>query len=84
MNEIVENTGLTKGNTQNIVDAIMGTITDALEDGEKVMLAGFGVFDVAQRKAREGRDPRTGEKIQIPAKRVPKTIFPPIQELKQG
>ncbi|MCL0040381.1 HU family DNA-binding protein, partial [Thermodesulfovibrionales bacterium] len=47
-------------------------VKDALTDGQKVTLVGFGTFSVFERKARKGRNPRTGEEIEIPAAKVPK------------
>ncbi len=64
--------GLSKRETQKVIDAIIGTIGDTLAAGEKVTLVGFGTFGVRQRKARTGRNPQTGATIQIPAKKVPK------------
>lgn len=55
-----------------MADAFTETIADTLSKGEKVTLVGFGSFQVMERKAREGRNPQTGEKLQIPAKKVPK------------
>ena len=52
--------------------AVISVITDSLARGEKVTLVGFGTFRVASRKARTGRNPQTGETVQIPAKKVPK------------
>jgi len=67
-------TGLTKKASREAVDAITSVITDALAREEKVTLVGFGTFQVMERRARKGRNPRTGEEIQIPAKRVPKFV----------
>jgi len=53
------------------VDAILGSIKGALKKGEAVTLVGFGTFKVAKRKARIGRNPKTGKTINIPAKKVP-------------
>ncbi len=66
--------GLSKRETQKVIDAIIGTIGDTLAAGEKVTLVGFGTFGVRQRMARTGRNPQTGEALQIPAKKVPKFI----------
>ena len=57
---------------ENIVDAILGEIADALARGERVELRGFGAFSTKQRLARTGRNPRTGATIQIKAMKVPK------------
>jgi len=72
--EVADQTGLTKKASREAVDAITSVITDALAREEKVTLVGFGTFQVMERKARKGRNPRTGEEIQIPAKRVPKFV----------
>ena len=64
--------GLTKKETNNVVDAITSVITDSLARNERVTLVGFGTFQVRQRKARRGVNPQTRETIQIPAKKVPK------------
>ncbi len=64
--------GLTKKDVNNVVDAVTSAITDSLACGEKVTLVGFGTFRVQKRKARQGVNPQTGEKISIPAKDVPK------------
>ncbi len=71
--QVVSNeTGITKKDAGNVVNAITESIADALSNGEKVTLVGFGTFQVIEKKARRGRNPQTGEKIQIPAKKVPK------------
>ena len=72
VNEVSGEVGLSKRETQKVVDAIIGTIGDTLATGEKVTLVGFGTFQVTKKKARRGVNPRTGESIQIPAKKVPK------------
>ena len=61
-----------KAEAAKAVDAVLDSITRALKDGDDVRLVGFGTFSAAQRKAREGRNPRTGETIQIPASIQPK------------
>jgi DNA-binding protein HU-beta len=63
---------LNKRDAQEAVDAVLETIEDALKRGSDVSFSGFGKFSVSQRSAREGRNPATGEKIQIAASRVPK------------
>jgi len=72
ISEVSEKVGITKKEIGNIVDAIMEAIKKALSRGEKVTLVGFGTFQVMERKARRGRNPQTGEEIQIPAKKVSK------------
>lgn len=71
---VISETGLTKGTSRRLVSGITDAITDALARGEKVTLVGFGTFQVANRKGRAGRNPRTGQAIQIPDKKVPKFI----------
>lgn len=64
------------------VDAVLDAITSSLKKGQAVTLVGFGTFKVAKRKARTGRNPRTGEKIKISAKKVP--VFKAGSELKKA
>ncbi len=68
---VATKTGLSKKDASAALDAILDGITGALKKGEKVTLVGFGTFTVRRRKAREGRNPQTGEKIKIPARKVP-------------
>ena len=70
--EVSAETGLTKAASGRVVSGITDAITDALARGEKISLVGFGTFRVAERKARRGRNPQTGETVQIPAKKAPK------------
>lgn len=65
-------TGLSKADTTKAVDGVIEAVTSSLRDGTEVRLVGFGTFSVAHRKATTGRNPRTGEKIQIPASNQPK------------
>lgn len=74
-------TGLTKADAAKAVDAVFGSITKSLKKGNEVRLVGFGTFKVAKRKATTGRNPRTGEPIQIPASKQPK--FTPGKALKE-
>lgn len=71
INAVAAKTGLTKKDSEKAVSAVFGTIADTLKDGEKVSLVGFGTFDVKTRAAREGINPRTKEKIQIAASKLP-------------
>ena len=64
----------TKKEAQAAVDCIIETITNALKNHEAVQLIGFGTFKVAERKARKGRNPQTGEEIDIAASKVPKFV----------
>jgi len=63
---------LSKSDTQKAVDAVFDEISGALRNGSEVRVVGFGTFSVATRKASQGRNPRTGERISIPASRQPK------------
>ena len=74
-------TGLTKKDIGAVVDSTIGSITQALVKCEKVSLVGFGTFQVSHRNARTGKNPQTGEKIEIPARKVPK--FTPGKGLKE-
>lgn len=64
--------GCSKKQTEECLDAVLDNITQALQKGDKVVFTGFGAFVVSDRKARQGVNPKTGAKIQIPAMRVPK------------
>ena len=66
-----ESAGLTKKDTERVLNAALNAITTSLEKGEKVQLSGFGTFEAKEREARIGRNPRTKETIQIPATRLP-------------
>jgi len=70
--EVSAETRLTKAASGKVVSGMTDAITDALARGERVTLVGFGTFRVASRKARAGRNPQTGEIVQIPAKKAPK------------
>ena len=69
---VAETSGLSKKDATTAVDAVIKSIEDALKSGEDVTFTGFGKFHVAGRGAREGRNPRTGETMQIAASRVPR------------
>jgi DNA-binding protein HU-beta len=68
---IAEKSGLSKKDSEKALGATICAITCALEKGDKVQLVGFGIFDVKNRAARTGHNPKTKEPIQIPASRVP-------------
>ena len=68
---VAEKTGMSKKDSEKAVNAAFDSITEALVAGEKVQLVGFGAFEVKERNARVGRNPRTKEEIEIPASRVP-------------
>ena len=67
---VAEKTGMSKKDSEKSVNAAFDTITEALAAGDKVQLVGFGAFEVKERGARIGRNPKTKEEIEIPASRV--------------
>ena len=69
---MAEKTGLTKKDSEKAVKAFTEIVAEELKKGEKVQLVGFGTFEVSERAAREGRNPRTGETMPIEASRTPK------------
>jgi integration host factor subunit beta len=71
---------LTKKHSETIVDTVFQSIVDALQRGEKIELRGFGSFRLRQRQSRKGRNPKTGDKVDVPPKQVP--YFKPGKELK--
>lgn len=82
VNAVSSKSGLSKSDGTNAVQSMLDAITEALKDGNEVRLTGFGTFSVAHRKASEGRNPRTGQPIQIAASNQPK--FKPGKELKSA
>lgn len=62
---------ISKADASRAVDAVVDSITNALKKGDKVSLVGFGVFSVRKRAARQGRNPKTGQSIKIPAGKTP-------------
>ncbi|XKT74668.1 MAG: HU family DNA-binding protein [Patescibacteria group bacterium UBA2163] len=81
-NKVHEIVGGTKTQSEQVVDTLVDTIIDTLKQGDEVSIAGFGIFSTKMRPARMGRNPRTGESIQVPAMRVPK--FRPAKALKEA
>jgi DNA-binding protein HU-beta len=72
ISSVAEAAGLSKADAAQAVDGVFNTITKTLAKGGEVRFVGFGTFSVANRAASEGRNPRTGEKIKIPASKQPK------------
>jgi DNA-binding protein HU-beta len=68
---VADDTGLSKADATRAVDAVISAVTKALKSDQQVSLVGFGTFAVKKRAARQGRNPRTGETIQISASNVP-------------
>ena len=71
INVVAEEAKVSKKDTEAVVAATINAITEALKSGDKVQLIGFGTFEVRERAAKEGRNPKTGEKIAIAAAKVP-------------
>ncbi|MGN0363116.1 MAG: HU family DNA-binding protein [Bilifractor sp.] len=70
--EIAKKTELSKKDSEKALGAFIDTVAEALKNGDKVQLVGFGTFEVSERAARSGRNPQTGETIEISASRSPK------------
>jgi DNA-binding protein HU-beta len=71
INSIASKSGLNKKNSEAALNAFVGSVEDALKGGEKVVLVGFGTFEVRARAARKGRNPQTKKEITIPASKAP-------------
>ena len=72
ISKVHETLGTSKADAERAVDSVIENIVNSLKDGEEVSIAGLGIFSAKMRAAREARNPRTGEKIQVAAMRVPK------------
>ena len=72
INKVHEVLDCTKADAERAVDTVFDSIESAMKDGDQVSIAGFGIFEAKMRAAREARNPRTGETVQVPAMRVPK------------
>jgi DNA-binding protein HU-beta len=82
VNAVSEQTQLSKKDVTKTVDAVFDAISQSLQQGDKVQLIGFGNFEVRERAARKGRNPQTGEEIEIAASKVP--AFKPGKALKDS
>ncbi|MGP7818663.1 HU family DNA-binding protein [Niallia sp. 01092] len=82
INAVAAQTELTKKDVSKTIDSLFETISTTLAKEEKIQLIGFGTFEVRDRAARTGRNPQTGEEIQIAASKVP--AFKPGKELKEA
>lgn len=71
VDRVAAKTGLTKKDVGRAVDAVFEAVTEALSGGERVQIVGFGTFEVRQRAARRGRNPQTGQDIEIAARKIP-------------
>ncbi|GBE37046.1 DNA-binding protein HU-beta [bacterium BMS3Bbin07] len=74
IDKVASDAGLSKADAGKALDAVLDNIKKSLKKNQKVTLVGFGTFSVTKRKARKGRNPRTGEEIKIAAAKVPKFI----------
>ena len=72
VNAVAERTGMGRSQAGEALDAALEAITESLKKGEEVKIVGFGTFVVGNRAAGEARNPRTGEKVQVPASKTPK------------
>ena len=77
---VTQSAGLTKKDTERVINAAIDAITASLTAGDKVQISGFGTFEVKEREARIGRNPHTREAVEIPATKVP--AFKPSKALK--
>jgi len=82
ISKVAESTDLSKKDATKAVEAVFEAISDALQGGDKVQLVGFGNFEVRERSARKGRNPQTGEEIDIAASKIP--AFKPGKALRDG
>jgi integration host factor subunit beta len=78
--EVLRVTELPRKESESIVETIFDSIIESLQKGDKIEIRGFGSFRTRQRRGRTGRNPKTGEKVDVPAKRIP--FFKPSKELK--
>ncbi len=81
IDEVARNSDLSKKDAEVIVQAVLDSIVESLKNGGKVELRGFGSFRLRERASRQGRNPKTGEKVFVPAKKVP--YFKPGKDLKE-
>lgn len=81
VDEVARSTELTKKHAEIIVNTVFESIVDSLKAGEKIELRGFGSFRIRKRGARIGRNPKTGDKVKVPAKRIP--YFKPGKDLRE-
>ena len=70
VNRVAQQTGMSRKDAIEALEIFLGAVKDTLKDGDKISLVGFGTFYVKHKKARNGRNPRTGERIQIPPKMI--------------
>jgi integration host factor subunit beta len=81
VDEVAKSTQLTKKHAEIIVNTVFDSIVQSLREGEKIELRGFGSFRIRRRGARIGRNPKTGDRVEVPPKRIP--YFKPGKELRE-
>ncbi len=81
VDKITKDSGMTKVEVTKVINSFIDAVKDALKNGDKVTLVGFGTFKIVERKERKGRNPKTGKTITIKAKKVPR--FVPGKALKE-
>ena len=79
--KIVEKTGLTRTDVAVVVDSFLDSVKNAMKEGHNLEIRGFGTFKIKSRKARKARNPRTGEEVPVPDRKVP--VFKPSNEFKE-
>lgn len=78
--KVAEKTGLTRTDVAVVVDGFLDAIKSSMEQGNNIEIRGFGTFKIKQRKARKARNPRTGQEVPVPDRKVP--VFKPSNEFK--
>ncbi len=81
VDHVARSTHLTKKHAEQIVNTVFESIVDSLKDGEKIELRGFGSFRIRERGSRIGRNPKTGDRVAVPSKKIP--YFKPGKQLKE-
>ncbi len=76
--KLAQSLGQSKSESERVLESVLSTLKDALQQGEKLDLRGFGVFKIRQTKARQARNPRSGEMVSVPAKSV--AVFKPSKD----
>lgn len=79
--KIAEKTGLTRTDVSVVVDGFLDAVRNSMKEGKNIEIRGFGTFKIKSRKARKARNPRTGEEVPVPDRKVP--VFKPSNEFKE-
>lgn len=80
--EVARAIDVTRKDSEAVIETIFDSIIDSLRKGDKVEIRGFGSFRIRQRESRTGRNPKTGEKVEVPARKIP--YFKPSKDLKDN